>query len=116
MIVENKGYEIQSYAGSNKENELRRTHVSFCGLPYKKPNDPKKIILIVNPLSTKAFHYEFRSEDITHAEKLPSIVSMEGEATPIARIWVKQGSIGMHSTQFLVENHTVMTQAKTRLP
>ena len=67
-------------------------------------------------LSTNAFHYEFRSEDITHAEKLPSIVSMEGEATPIAHIWVKQGSIGMYSTHFLVENHTVMTQAKTRLP
>ena len=116
MFFENKRYEIQSYAGSNEENELHKTHVSFCGLPYKKPNDPKKIILIVNPLSTHAFHYEFRSEDITHAEKLPSIVSMEGEATPIARIWVKQGSIGMHSTQFLVENHTVTTRAKTPSP
>ena len=112
-MFENNGYEIQSYAESNQENELRKTHVSFCGLPYRKPNDPKKIILIVNPLSTQAFYYEFRLEDITYAEKLSSIVSMERETTPIARIWVKQGSIGMHSTRFLVENQTVMTRAKT---
>ena len=98
-----KVYEIRTYKRSNGADELHKTHVSFCGILYKKPADPKKVILIVNPSSTNAFYYEFKFEDITYAEKLTNLVNLEGEAIIMTRIWVKQGSIGVHSTHFLVD-------------
>jgi inorganic pyrophosphatase len=103
LFIEKIRYEIQIYERSNDVKELGKTHISFCGSPYRQPQDPEKIILIVNPLSTHAFYYEFRSRDITYAEKLPSLVSLEGETIIMARIWVKQGSVGVRSSHFLVE-------------
>ena len=104
MFIEKVRYEIQIYERSNDVRELSKTHISFCGSPYRYPHDPEKMILIVNPLSTHAFYYEFRSQDITCAEKLPSLVSLEGETIIMARIWVKQGSVGVRSSHFLVEH------------
>ena len=103
MFIEKIRYEIQTYGRSNDVIELGKTHISFCGSPYRHPQDPEKVLLIVNPLSTHAFYYVFRSRDITSAEKLPSLVSFQGEIINMARIWVKQGSVGVRSSHFLVE-------------
>jgi len=81
---------------------LRKTHVPFSGSPLKNPHDPKKVILVPDPYGSP-FYYEFKSDDITFVEKLPSIVNLEGETTTMVRFWVKKTSRGIVCTPFLVE-------------
>ena len=96
-------FEIEAYEKPKNLKELRGTHVPFTGSPFKDPNDPKKVILIPDPYSSSPFYYKFKSNDITFAEELPSIVNMEGETITMVRFWVKKMSQGMVCTPFLVE-------------
>lgn len=104
LLLENTIYEIQASQKFYTFNVLSKTHISFCGSPHEHPHDPETIILIVNPLSTFSSYYEFRIKDISYITKLPSLVSPEGEAILMARIWVKKGSIGIRSSPFCVEH------------
>jgi len=80
--------------------------VSFSGSPLKHPFDSKKVILIMDPYSRKTSYYEFRSQDISFVEELPSIVDMDGKAITMVRIWVKKMSVGVLCSLFLVgETH-----------
>ena len=104
LLFENAIYEIQASQKFYTFNVLSKTHIYFCGSPHGHPHDPEKIILIVNPLSTFPFYYEFRVKDISYITKLPNLVSPEGDAILMVRIWVKQGSIGIRSSPFCVEH------------
>ncbi|PIE71863.1 MAG: inorganic pyrophosphatase Ppa [Deltaproteobacteria bacterium] len=95
--------EIQAYRPPPEIGSLRKTHVPFTGSPRKHPLDPEKVILIADPYSTQPFYYEFFAADIAYAEELPSIVNMDGETIPIARIWVKMHRVGIKCIPFRVE-------------
>jgi hypothetical protein len=98
-----KRFEIEAYERPKDLKELKKTHVPFSGSPLKHPHDPKKVILVPDPYGSSPFYYEFNSDDVTFAERLPSIVNLEGETTPIVRLWVKKLSRGIVYTPFLVE-------------
>jgi len=98
-----KKFEIETYERPKNWKGLKKTHVPFSGSPLKHPYDPKKVILVPDPYSSSPFYYEFKSNDITFVEKLPSIVNIEGEAITMVRFWVKKMSLGMVCTPFLVE-------------
>jgi hypothetical protein len=98
-----KKFEIETYGKPKKLKELRKTHVPFSGSPFKHPYDPKKVILTPDPYSNNPFYYEFNSEDITYAEKLPNIVNMDGEIINMVRFWVRKMGIGLFCMPFLVE-------------
>ncbi len=102
FLQEVKRFEIEAYKRPKNLKELRKTHVSFSGSPIKHPYDPKKIVLVVDPYSTNTSYYEFRSQDISFVEELPSIVDLEGKTVFMARIWVKKMSVGMLCSLFLV--------------
>ena len=95
-------FEIEAYERPRNLRELKKTHVPFSGPPLKHPHDPKRVILVPDPYGSSPFYYEFKSDDIAFAEKLPSIVNLEGETTPMVRFWVKKMSRGMVYTPFLV--------------
>lgn len=97
-------FEIQTYKRPKDASTLMRTHVAFSGSPRQKPNNPKKIILWVDPFSTNTFYYEFNTEDISYAEELPSLTSPFGETITMVRIWVKKMSMGIRSVPFWVED------------
>ena len=97
-----KRFEIEAYKRPRGWKELRKTHVSFSGSPLKHPYNAKKIILVVDPYSSNTSYYEFRNQDVTFVEELPSIVDMDGKTVPMVRIWVKKMSIGMSCSLFLV--------------
>lgn len=88
------------YRGSG---DHRKTSVSFTGTPRKHPWEAHKMILVTAPFSPHTIIYEFRYEDITHAEELPHIVNEGGESVRMARIWVKKGSLGMRLEPFQVD-------------
>ena len=94
--------EIQEYRRPQNLNSLRQSHVPFSGAPRRHPQDAQKIILIPDPYSTHLTYFEFLAEDVTFAEELPNIVTMEGETVPMARIWVKKSSLGLRCEPFLV--------------
>ena len=97
-------FEIQIYQRPSDETRMRDTHIAFSGAPQKHPANPEKIILVVDPYSDNTFYYEFNTEDISFVEELTSIVTIDGEVIPMARIWVKKKSIAIRSTPFVVES------------
>ena len=102
-----KKFEVEAYEKPKNLKELRKTHVPFTGSPLNHPYDPKKVILVPDPYSSGPFYYEFKSNDVTFAEKLPGIVNLEGETIPMVRFWVKKSSLGLVCTPFLVEETKV---------
>ena len=98
-----KRFEIEAYERPKDLKELKKTHVPFSGSPLKHPHDPKKVILVPDPYGSSPFYYEFNSDDVSFAERLPNIVNLEGETTPVVRLWVKKLSRGIIYTPFLVE-------------
>jgi inorganic pyrophosphatase len=97
-----KKFEIEAYKRPRSSKDLRKTHVSFSGSPMKHPFDAKKVILIMDPYSRKTSYYEFRSQDISYVEELPSIVDMDGKTITMVRIWVKKMSVALLCSLFLV--------------
>ena len=95
-------FELQAYKRPKNLKRLLETHVAFTGSPRKKPNEPEKIILLADPFSTNTFYYEFNAEDVSYAEELPNLTSPSGETVTMARIWVRQGSVGIRSFPFIV--------------
>ena len=104
FLQESKRFEIQAYKSPGNLTELRKTHVLFSGSPRKHPYDPKKVILIPDPCSSSLFYYEFKSGDISYAEKLPNIVSRDGDTMTMVRLWVKKMSVGMLCSPLFVED------------
>jgi len=108
MVIKNfpqevRKFEIETFKRPKNLKELKRTHVPFTGSPLKHPYDPQKVVLVPDPYSSSPFYYEFKSNDITFAEKLPNIVNIEGKNIAMVRFWVKKMSLGMLCTPFLVE-------------
>jgi inorganic pyrophosphatase len=99
---EAKKFEIQAYKKPKDLKNLRKTHVPYSGSPQKHPYDPDKFILIADPFSNNTFYYEFMIEAIASVEELPNLVNLEGEAIPMARIWVKKMSVGILCSPFVV--------------
>ena len=100
-------FEIQTYSKKpGNLKTLKKTHVPFTGSPRKHPYDTNRVIVVADPYSTSPAYYEFVKHDISFVEELPNLVSAEGEAILMARVWVKKKSIAVRSSAFLVDDVT----------
>lgn len=99
-------FELQVYKRPANLQDLKTHHVAFTGSPRKHPYDPYKVMLVVDPFSTNTFYYEFSIEDISFAEDLPNIVSLDNETITMVRIWVKKRSVAIRCTPFWVNDTT----------
>ena len=102
--IDGEKFEIQAYKRPRNIKDLIKTHVPFSGAPQRHPYESDKVILIPDPFSTHTFYYEFRTEDISFIEELPSLVNIEGNTISMVRIWVEKGSIGLRCSPFVVED------------
>ena len=97
-------FEIQAYKPPRDLRSLTESHVAFSGSPRKHPSDPRRVILVADPFSRNTFYFEFKKDDISYAETLPSIANAEGETITMYRIWVRKGCLGVRCTPFIVED------------
>jgi hypothetical protein len=95
-------FEIEKYSTPTDIGSLSKTHIPYTGSPQKHPHDPQQILLVPDPYSNASPYLEFCRDDITHVEKLASLVNLEGETVSMARIWVKKGSLAIQCTPFVV--------------
>jgi len=103
-LQETHRFEIQAYQKPKNLRDLRKTHVAFSGSLRKHPHESAKIILVADPYSANTFYYEFSAEHISYAEEITNLITPEGEAIRMVRIWVKKGCLGIRSTPFVVED------------
>ncbi len=103
MIGEGKFYELQVYRGEgNLENEA----MPFSG-SLRQHYNPNMVLLLINPASQHGMVYEFRLEDVLHAEEQPSITRPDGITVEIVRLWVKKGSVAMRMEPVFVNEELV---------
>ncbi|PLX50796.1 MAG: inorganic pyrophosphatase Ppa [Desulfobulbaceae bacterium] len=101
-----KAFALQVYTRPKDKRVLRETHVAFTGTPQHHYHDDDKIILVTDPFSSNTFYYEFFTKDISFVEEVGTTVTLDGEALPIMRLWVKKKSIGVRCTPFVVADTT----------
>ncbi|MCP3942073.1 MAG: inorganic pyrophosphatase Ppa [Desulfobacteraceae bacterium] len=94
-------FELQAYA--KPQDVDRHTHIPFSGSPRKHPIEQDRILLIADPFTTNTFYYEFKIADIGFAEELSNMTNIDGDAIPMARIWVRKQSVGVRCTPFIVD-------------
>lgn len=107
LIKRTETFAIEKFKRVKDTSKLTRTHIAFTGAPRKHPNDPARVILVVDPVCYSGFYYEFKIEDIDFVEQLPSLVNMEEEVILVVRIWVKKQSVGLRCTPFAVVDTTM---------
>ncbi|MCK9275323.1 MAG: hypothetical protein M0P57_09545 [Syntrophales bacterium] len=101
-------FELDTYI-----RDLTVEYVPFTGTIKQHPYEKDKIILIVDPLSTRLAYLEFNTGDIGAADELPSLVTLAGDSVRMVRIWVKKGSLGIQSLPFIVEDTAERFRKKT---
>ncbi|MDL2274660.1 inorganic pyrophosphatase Ppa [Desulfosarcina sp. OttesenSCG-928-G10] len=97
-------FEVEKYTPPTDVRSLSHTHVPYTGSPQKHPLDPSQILLVPDPYNEIGPYLEFSKNDITYVEKLANMVNMAGETVSMARLWVKKGSIAVHSVPFQVRS------------
>jgi inorganic pyrophosphatase len=97
-------FDIQEYRTPLDFKSLRDNHVPYTGSPRKHPYDSKKVILIADPYSYNSTYFEFRIKDVSHIEKLPNLVDVDGNIIQVARVWVKRKSLAILCSPFVVED------------
>lgn len=95
---------VEAFKRPKDTQKLRHSHVAFSGTPRKHPDDPFRILLVVDPFSTNTFYYEFKIEDIAFVEELPNLINMDEEVIPMVRIWIKKHRVGVRCTPFIVDD------------
>lgn len=98
-------FAIQTYRSRKDWKTLKANSVAFSGSLRKHPYDDTRVILVADPLSESPFYYEFRAEDIVHAEELPALTTPDGDTLKLARIWVRKWSFGVRAAPFLVADY-----------
>jgi len=86
--------------------------VCFSGTPRKHPYDREKLVLLTAPFKANTWFFEFRINDIMHAEDMPSIVTEKGESIRMINIWIKKGSFALKIHAFEVDENWVVSEQK----
>lgn len=92
-------FEIQKYSSAEEYRLLGR---EFIGTPRRHPYDSDRIVLVPSPFETQRVFYEFRLQDVLHAEEANSIVNADGRNVQLVRFWIRLGSRGLQISPFEV--------------
>ena len=88
LLDNTREFEIQAYKKPEDIEQLNLTHVSFSGTPLHHPYDSDKVIMLADPFSSNTFYYELFTKDISFAEQLQNIVTLEGQTHLLNWCWL----------------------------
>lgn len=83
---------------------LYKDSVPYTGHPRQHPSEKGKLILIHDPLGGNPRIMEFKVDDVTHLEEIPSAVTEAGEGVRLVKLWVRRGAIGVLMQPFEVQD------------
>lgn len=106
MLAEVPCFELQPVFVS--EQEFSRTHSVYSGLPRRHSVDEKRMVLVTGLESGTGIIYEFFLKDIDRWESVENMMTAEGQALPLVRIWVKHGAFAMRSEPFVVQGENAL--------
>jgi hypothetical protein len=103
---------ISSYLEALPLNEIEKYNkglpkdsVPFTGYPRQHPSDKSKLILIHDPLGENPRVMEFKLDNVTRVEEIPSPVTTAGEGVRLVKLWVRKGAIGVIMEPFEVQEN-----------
>lgn len=85
-------------------NRLKKEAVPYLGQLKQHKSDPKKVYLLIDPLSAGSTLVEFKTKDLLWAEDHSTVTSPDQGSVQLVKIWVKKGSVGLRLTPFLVSD------------
>ena len=92
-------FEIQTIK-TNKD--FNKTHVVFEGVPNRHKDNSEKMVLIAGVDSGDTRFYEFYINDVDRFENVETVVTLNGKAFPVVKIWVKLGALAFRYEPFVV--------------
>ena len=90
---------IEKYSGGPQADS-----VPFTGYPRQHPSEKNKLLLVYDPLGSTPTVLEFKLEDVTFIEEIPSAVTEAGEGIPLVKLWVRKGAHGVILEPFEVNS------------
>ena len=69
--------------------------IPFTGYPRQHPSEKNKLLLIYDPLGSSPTVLEFKLDDVSFIEEIPSAVTEAGEGIPLIKLWVRMGAHGV---------------------
>ncbi len=97
-----KGYPKFEIQTIKTDKNFNKTHVVFEGVPNRHKDNSKKMVLITGVDSGDTRFYEFDINDIDRFENVETVVSLNGKAFPVVKIWVKLGVLAFRYEPFVV--------------
>jgi len=99
LLKEFPKFEIQTI---KTDKDFNKTHVIFEGVPNRHKDNAEKMVLITGVDNGDTRFYEFKISDVDRFENVETVVSLNGKAFPIVKIWVKLGSLAFRYEPFVV--------------
>jgi hypothetical protein len=91
--------EIEKYKKGPPKNSI-----PYTGHPRQHPSEKGKLILIHDPVGENPRIMEFKIDDITHLEEIPSAVTEAGEGVRLVKLWIRKGAVGVLMQPFEVKD------------
>jgi hypothetical protein len=102
---------ISSYLEAKPLSEIERYNkglpnnsIPYTGHPRQHPSEKDKLILIHDPVGENPRIMEFKMNDVTGLEEIPSAVTEAGEGVRLVRLWIRKGAVGVLMQPFEVKD------------
>jgi len=93
-------FEIDRYTRVKVCNE---THVAFIGVPNKHRDSEERMVLACGVDSGAPTFLDFALRDVDRMEQVETMVTVDGKAVPLMRVWVRKGALAFRYLPFIVE-------------
>jgi hypothetical protein len=91
--------EIEKYKKGPPKNSI-----PYTGHPRQHPSEKDKLVLIHDPVGENPRIMEFKIDDVTHLEEIPSAVTEAGEGVRLVKLWIRKGAVGVLMQPFEVKD------------
>ena len=100
-LAQAQRYEIERYA---KGQVCSETHVAYTGVPNKHRDSEERMVLACGVDSGAPTFLDFSLADVDRMEQAETMVTLDGRAVPLVRLWVRKGALAFRYLPFVVDD------------